>query len=185
MLSKLVRVLPLARPLSPPAPPRIRARARGAGVGAPLLLCALALILLPLGVAIAQTDPTDDEVNVIAKGLYCPVCENVPLDVCGTQACAQWRATIRELLGEGRSAEEIKQYFANQYGDRVLAEPPARGLNIVFWLLPPLAVMGGAFFLWRYLRRSAAAQAATVTTGAAGSDDEYVARLERLLDQRR
>ena len=185
MLSKLARALPLPRRLSPPAPPRNRRRAEGAGWGTPLLLCALALTLMPLGIAVAQTDPTVDEVNAIAKGLYCPVCENVPLDVCGTQACAQWRATIRELLGEGRSAEEIKQYFAKQYGDRVLAEPPARGLNLIFWLLPPLAMIGGAFFLWRYLRRSTAAQGATVTTAAADGDDEYVARLERLLDQRR
>ena len=147
-----------------------------------LLVVVLIFVAAPVS---AQTTPTDDEVNAIAKGLYCPVCENVPLDVCGTQACEQWRATIRELLGEGRSAEEIKQYFAKQYGDRVLAEPPARGLNLIFWLLPPLAMIGGALFLWRYLRRTTAAQGAIVTTAAADSDDEYVARLERLLDQRR
>ncbi|MFQ5409510.1 MAG: cytochrome c-type biogenesis protein CcmH, partial [Anaerolineales bacterium] len=111
-----------------------------------LRLCVLAfvLIVIPLSYVAAQTEPTDDEVNAIAKQLYCPVCENVPLDVCGTQACAQWRATIREQLSEGRTADEIKQYFAAQYGDRVLAEPPARGLNVVFWVLPPLAVFGGA-----------------------------------------
>ena len=31
--------------------------------------------------------PTDDAVNKIAKQLYCPVCENTPLDVCPTEAC--------------------------------------------------------------------------------------------------
>jgi cytochrome c-type biogenesis protein CcmH/NrfF len=63
--------------------------------------------LLPGGffVASAQdtepTGPTDDEVNAIAKQLYCPVCENIPLDVCPTQACAQWRDLIREKLARG------------------------------------------------------------------------------------
>ncbi len=74
----------------------------------------------------AASGVTDDQVNVVAKQLYCPVCENVPLDVCPTQACAEWRELIRLKLAEGRSVEWIKEYFAQQYGDRVLAQPPAR-----------------------------------------------------------
>ncbi|RPJ20853.1 MAG: hypothetical protein EHM33_27575, partial [Chloroflexi bacterium] len=68
--------------------------------------------------------PTDDEVNRIAKQLYCPVCESTPLDVCPTEACRQWRDLIRTMLVEGKSEEEIKQYFVAQYGARVLDEPP-------------------------------------------------------------
>ena len=53
-------------------------------------------------IALAQERAvTDDQVNAIAQQLYCPVCENVPLDVCPTAACAQWRATIREKLEAG------------------------------------------------------------------------------------
>ena len=61
-----------------------------------ILAVLLALLVLPV-VAFAQGEdpppsgPSDDEVNAIAEQLYCPVCENVPLDVCGTQACADWR----------------------------------------------------------------------------------------------
>jgi cytochrome c-type biogenesis protein CcmH len=71
------------------------------------------------------------------------------LDVCGTQACAQWRELIREKLIEGWTEEEIKVYFSNQYGDRVLAEPPARGLNWLVYVIPPLVFILGAFFLYR------------------------------------
>ena len=39
---------------------------------------------------------TDDQVNAVAKQLYCPVCENIPLDVCPTQACAEWRELMRD-----------------------------------------------------------------------------------------
>lgn len=53
--------------------------------------------------------PTDDEVNKIAKQLYCPVCESTPLDICPTEACRQWRELIREMLADGRSEAEIKQ----------------------------------------------------------------------------
>ena len=58
--------------------------------------------------------PSDDQVNAIAKQLYCPVCENIPLDVCPTQACEEWRALIKELLAEGKSEQEIKDYFVQQ-----------------------------------------------------------------------
>ncbi|NQS91637.1 MAG: hypothetical protein HQ574_04445, partial [Chloroflexi bacterium] len=46
---------------------------------------------IPGGVTAQGSDPTDDDVNAIAKQLYCPVCENIPLDACGTAACEQWR----------------------------------------------------------------------------------------------
>ena len=74
--------------------------------------------------------PTDNEVNAVAKQLYCPVCENTPLDVCPTQACAQWRDLIRLMLSQGKSEEEIKQYFVDNYGARVLNEPPRDGLEL-------------------------------------------------------
>ena len=71
----------------------------------------------------------------LLKQLFCPVCENIPLDTCGTAACEQWRGIIRDKLAEGWSEEEIKAYFVDQYGDRVLAEPPARGFNWVIYIV--------------------------------------------------
>src|ERR1044072_6329778 len=52
--------------------------------------------------------PTDDEVNRIAKQLYCPVCESTPLDVCPTEACRQWRGPVRPPIfkGKKRSGEK-------------------------------------------------------------------------------
>ena len=72
--------------------------------------------------AIAQDTSaiSDDQVNAIAKQMFCPVCENTPLDVCPTQACAQWRELIRQKLAAGWSDQEIKDYFVEQYGARVL-----------------------------------------------------------------
>ena len=98
--------------------------------------------------------PSDDEVNAIAKQMYCPVCENIPLDVCPTQACAQWRELIRQKLSEGWSEQEIKDYFVFQYGDRVLAEPPRRGLNWVVYVLPPLFFLVGVYLVFRIFRNT-------------------------------
>lgn len=118
---------------------------------------ALALgIALVTGVPATAQDPTpavpDDAVNAIAKEMYCPVCENIPLDVCGTTACQQWRDLIRQMLAEGSTEAEIKAYFVEQYGDRVLAEPPRRGLNWLVYVIPPVSVLLGVFFVYRVLK---------------------------------
>ncbi len=136
---------------------------------------------------------TDDQVNAIAKQLYCPVCENIPLDVCGTQACAQWRELIHEKLSQGWNEDQIKQYFVAQYGDRVLATPPARGLNWLVYLVPPLAILAGGFILYRAFKawqEPSPAPSATATPSTPGiasqtnPQDEYIRRLEEELNKR-
>jgi cytochrome c-type biogenesis protein CcmH len=114
----------------------------------------LVLAFAFVSTASAQTrEVSDDEVNEVAKDLFCPVCESTPLDVCPTQACADWRELIRTQLAEGSSKEDVHEYFARQYGDGVLADPPKRGFNLVLWIFPIVAVLlGGALFA-RYLLR--------------------------------
>lgn len=135
---------------------------------------------------VKQAGVSDDQVNAIAKDLYCPVCENVPLDVCGTQACAQWRELIREKLAQGWNEEQIKQYFVAQYGDRVLATPPPRGLNWLVYIIPPVAILAGGYILYRAFKSwqaPASAEQAPVSAQAA-PQDEYIKRLEEELGKR-
>ena len=153
-----------------------------------VILIAVILIIVPLVTVSAQGsnpgEPTDDEVNAIARQLYCPVCENVPLDVCGTQACAQWRALIREKLGEGWSEDQIKEYFSTQYGDRVLAEPPARGVNWLVYVIPPLVFIAGAVFLYRGFnvwRKMSSDNDILEIDAESDVEDVYMARLEEEL----
>jgi cytochrome c-type biogenesis protein CcmH len=150
----------------------------------PWLALALGLALAPAALA-QQPTPSDDEVNAIAKKLFCPVCENVPLDVCPTVACAQWRATIREQLAAGRSEQQILDYFVQQYGERVLAQPSTRGLNVLVWALPPLILLAGAALYVVFVRRMVARGPAEPPAPASPGTDEYVARLERELEERR
>jgi cytochrome c-type biogenesis protein CcmH len=152
-----------------------------------LLLLAAALLLTGRASAQAST-PTDDEVNAIAKQLYCPVCENTPLDVCPTEACRQWRDLIRKQLSEGWTEAQIKQYFVDNYGARVLSEPPRTGLNWIVYVLPPLLILAGAFALFRALRtwtKAPAAEPAAQDPQQPGNvPDEYVARLEEEMRKR-
>ena len=120
-----------------------------------ILLLILLLSILPENIVLAQeATPSDDEVNRIASQLYCPVCENIPLDVCGLEACVQWRALIRQQIADGWTEQEIKDHFIAQYGDRVLGEPPRRGLNWLLYVLPPVVVFSGLAVLIVKLKRS-------------------------------
>lgn len=127
--------------------------------------------------------PSDDQINAIASELYCPVCENIPLDVCGTQACEQWRGVIRDKLAQGWSQAEIKQYFVDQYGDRVLATPPAKGFNWLVYIVPPLVIFTGIYILYKAF---AAWKKPTMPSEPSLSQDqdEYVTRLEEELKNR-
>ena len=149
------------------------------------LLLSLAVVVLPAG---AQETITDDEVNAVARDLYCPVCENTPLDVCPTQACQDWRDEIRTQLAQGKSEEEIQQYFVERYGARVLAEPPREGFNQIVWLLPIVAVVIGAILFGIYLNNLRKQgdegtidmeQSTAPVPPPAADEDEYISRVEK------
>jgi cytochrome c-type biogenesis protein CcmH len=136
-------------------------------------------LLLPAEAARAQSDiPTDDDVNRIAKQLYYPVCENVPLDECTTEACQQWRDLIRQQLSDGWTEDEILAYFVAQYGDKVLGEPPRRGLNWVLYLIPPVVILTGIILLINRLRRPKA------NSTNVEESDPYLLQVERDLNER-
>jgi cytochrome c-type biogenesis protein CcmH len=144
------------------------------------------------GVALAQNNnpPTDDEVNAVAHKLYCPVCENTPLDVCPTAACKDWRELIRTMLADGKTEDQILQHFEEQYGARVLAEPPKEGFYWLIYLLPPAIILAGAVVLFRALKEWTKPKAATSVPGDARSEsstvkDDYVARLEEELKKQK
>lgn len=152
----------------------------------------LTLMLFTFTSAFAQdTTPSDDEVNAIAKQLYCPVCENTPLDVCPTEACRQWRELIRDQLAEGKTEAEIKQYFVANYGARVLSEPPRTGFNWLVYIIPPVLILAGAVILFTSFRAWTKPKAAPTGSSAgkearaSSADAEYIKRLEDEIKNRK
>ena len=121
-----------------------------------LILLTIIASFYAVGVAYAQDGqpgyPTDDDVNRVAKKLYCPVCPNTPLDVCETKACEDWRAQIRDQLSEGWTEQQIMDYFIAQYGERVLAEPQRKGFTSLVWFLPLTVVLVGTGVVYEILK---------------------------------
>jgi cytochrome c-type biogenesis protein CcmH len=161
------------------------------GIGAfAVLLLAFALT----GIAAAQGDPkkvSDDAVNAVARKLYCPVCENIPLDVCGTTACAQWREEIRLQLAEGATDQQVIDDFVKRFGDRVVGtpqDPTLRALSLAIPLgISALSLIAAilVFMSWRgELVRGKKVQP-VASPSAPATIDSYRARIERDLAARR
>jgi cytochrome c-type biogenesis protein CcmH len=156
-----------------------------------LMLSGLFFATFPTTHALAlQPTPSDDEVNAIASQLYCPVCENTPLDVCDTEACRQWRNLIHQMLAEGKTEVEIKQYFAETYGVRVLSEPPIKGFNWLAYIIPPIAFLLGAYLLFRAFKTWKRLAKEPITGESPqpfppAADDQYVTKFEDELKKRK
>ncbi|MAU08644.1 MAG: hypothetical protein CL607_02390 [Anaerolineaceae bacterium] len=125
-----------------------------------VLLILVAVLAVPVMAQVDTTAPdlsaiSDDEVNSVAKQLYCPVCENIPLDVCETAACQDWRYEIRLQLADGLSEQAIIDDFVDRFGERVVGtpqDPTLRNLSLITpWVIALLVAAGGllAIFSWR------------------------------------
>lgn len=150
---------------------------------------------LMLGVALAQpitaqeaANPpriTADDVNDVARQIWCPLCSGVRLDSCELKACEQMRQEIAIKLEAGEDAESIKAHFLEQYGPQILGEPPREGFNWLAWILPVVVMAGGAIFLAVRGRslfvRAAQTTASTLPKSAETADDPMAHKLDEEL----
>jgi cytochrome c-type biogenesis protein CcmH len=120
---------------------------------APMIILAIMLGFVLSGTIHAQRTVTQDDVNAVAERMYCPICENIPLDDCGTTTCQAWKEEIRTQLMAGQSAEAIIDDFVRRYGEQVVGipqNPVLRALSLVTpWLMVGIALLIG---VWTFRR---------------------------------
>lgn len=95
-------------------------------------LTALVIVLVTALGAYAQDTITQDDVDAVASKMFCPVCENEPLDQCYNPTCIQWKREIQDLLGQGMTEREVLTSFVDRYGEHVVGvpqDPFLRGLS--------------------------------------------------------
>ncbi len=161
-----------------------------------LTTLALVTLLLGVGAAYAQGGLTNAEIDQrmreITTRLNCPLCQGQTLNECPLQVCDEMRDLIRQKLQAGESEDQIRAYFVERFGERVLNEPPRTGFALLGWIAPVLAGLAGvailAVVLRSMTRRSPRPAVATPAapqgaSGTAALPREYVERLERDLKQ--
>ena len=142
-----------------------------------LLGVCLAALALTGAAAASEQNPTPSELE---SELVCPVCDST-LDTSNAEIARLMKARIRELIAAGATKSEIKDEFVEDFGTRVLAEPPKRGFDLLAWLLPlvggGLALVAVGAVAWGWSRSRPPAEA------GAALDPELERRLDDELDR--
>ncbi len=129
----------------------IRSRQHNRAGGVLALVAVFAL--LAVACQGSSVEPSQEErAQALNKELMCPVCPSETIDQSQVELAKQMRAIVRERLEDGESEQEIKDFFVDRYGDNVLAAPPARGFNIVVWVVAGLVLPIAAISLVLALR---------------------------------
>ena len=88
-------------------------------------------------------------VRDIENNLIAPCCWTQPISEHFSEITALMRDEVRTFVAEGKSRGEILNYYVGIYGERILAAPPARGINILAYVTPFVALILGACGLFQ------------------------------------
>jgi cytochrome c-type biogenesis protein CcmH len=95
-------------------------------------LIVVGCLALAAPAAASEEHPTLAELE---RELVCPTCKTT-LQMSNAPVADRMRAFIRQRIAAGDTKSEIKDKLVAQFGESVLAAPPARGFNLLAWLVP-------------------------------------------------
>jgi len=83
----------------------------------------------------------------LERSLVAPCCWNMTVDQHDSPASREVRKKIAELIQQGKTKDEILDYFVAQpnYGERILASPSKNTLlgKLAYWITGAVLVLGG------------------------------------------
>lgn len=139
-------------------------------------LIALTVAILGVSAALAGTAmAATPSYNDALSQFMCTSCHE-PLELVNSPQAISEKQWMRHLLAEGLDMSQLKAAMVAQYGQEVLAQPPASGFNLTVYILPPAIFLGGlallAYTLPKWRERSRRAAATRLPEAAPlGSDD--------------
>lgn len=143
-----------------------------------LLLMALAGPVFAVNPDEMLKDPAlEARARAISKELRCLVCRNENIDESNAGLAHDLRVLLRERLTAGDTDQQAIDYIVARYGEFVLLDPPAKGVNWVLWLSGPGVLLLGGALAWVTLRRRAR------TPESDGLSAEEQARVARLMTE--
>ena len=91
--------------------------------------------------------------HALAGELRCVMCQNQSLADSNALIALQLRREVLELMRQGRSDAQIKDYLVQRYGEFVLYKPRMEGSTWLLWLGPALVLLAGAGAVVAIVRR--------------------------------
>ncbi|MFD1156752.1 cytochrome c-type biogenesis protein [Roseovarius aestuarii] len=125
-----------------------------------LILC-LCLYTLP-ALAVEPDEMLADPVlearaQVLDEKIRCVKCRSEVIASSNADWASDARVVVRELIADGKTDDEVLDFFVARYGEYVLMTPQTSGSNVLLWLAGPLMLMVGGWLAVIYLRRRAGA----------------------------
>ncbi|MCW4384776.1 cytochrome c-type biogenesis protein CcmH [Salinibacterium sp. SYSU T00001] len=142
---------------------------------------AVALALVGILTAVLAPNQRGDLAREVAESLRCPSCVGESVADSSAPVAAAMRAVIDEQLEEGRSAGEIRAWFAERYGTEVLLDPSPLAGGWLLWLVPAVIIAAAVILIvtrrhrgrrWIPLAVTAAALAGVIAAWAVTSAAE-------------
>ena len=91
----------------------------------------------------------------LTSELRCVMCQNQSLADSNAPIAHDLRREVFDLMREGRSDAEIKEFLVGRYGEFVLYRPRLEGGTLLLWLGPPLLLLLGGVVIARIVRSRA------------------------------
>ena len=129
--------------------------------GRALLVALAALLLLAAPAVASEQHPTQGELE---GEVICPTCHTT-LDQSDSPIALRMKAFISRRIAAGDTRSQIEDKLIATFGPSVVARPATHGFDLLAWLLPLAALIGGAAVLggaaWRWSRKRAPTAAST------------------------
>ncbi len=116
-----------------------------------------------------------DRYRVLLSELRCPKCLNESLASSGAPIARDLRRTVRRLLEDGATDDDVRAHLQARYGDFVLYDPEFRLANWPLWVVPPLLLLIAVVVVARV----------ALSRRHAALDDSEREQVARLLDDER
>lgn len=143
-----------------------------------LLLVACTSVLAKDAVLLAEDPVVEQRLIAISEELRCLVCQNESLAGSRADLAMDLRRELRNLIKQGKTDAEIREFMVSRYGDFVLYRPPVKPSTWLLWLGPFGLMVAGLVALFVYLRRRNSEVAAST-----GLTEEESKRAEALLQE--
>ncbi len=107
----------------------------------------------------------------LTQQLRCPMCQNETLADSNAPIARDLRNQIFQLMQQGKSDDEIKQYLVDRYSDYVLYDPPLKPGTWLLWFGPLLILCGGAGVVLVAIRKRSRAESTSSLSADSVSAD--------------
>ncbi|WP_172899732.1 cytochrome c-type biogenesis protein CcmH, partial [Effusibacillus lacus] len=78
-------------------------------------------------------------------------CNHGSKDGCGV--AQTFKNEVDQMMLDGKSNQEIKQYYLSTYGEKILMAPLKEGFSLTAWILPFVIMIAGLVTVFLVLRK--------------------------------